>query len=384
MKKFYFILFISYIFFFLEFPVNGLSVSMSVLLIMFKSMHQSFFVMFLLLIFLNVVVFVSHLIQSLYYYSKGYGMTPVLFYPIIFMPAEKRKIKIFKNFLFTGECIYPKKLYEQMQQKYDDKIASSLCQTAHLYGFVSEIIFCGLVILLSLWKEQYLLSIGIGLIAVAFIAVAYEISYTYHGLMSRRNNMQKGNAVFYLTKQLIIYNNESHDLYYKFLKRIEEEKEGKFELFIIETIKHMYMIRCLNPDFSHGVDTDTIYSNNYFVKSMSEITLSGTGDEKLSFMKVYMCHAMICKDLSALNFVLHYLNKLHIEMDNNLLFKEDVFIWYIKIGSEYKIESQKSKLYKNKILRPNDFYSRFENYKYNYEIITEKIKYMCKEVDERC
>lgn len=380
MKKFYLILFISYIFFCMEFSVNGLNESMNAPLVFYVFFKHSLTVAFVLLIFLNVVVFISHLIQSLYYYYNGYGMTPVIFYPIIFMPSEKKKIKLFKNFLYTGECLYPKKLYEKMQENYDDKIASSLCQSAHLYGIASEIIFCGLCIFISLWKEQYLLSIGIGLTAVGFIVVAYEISYSYHGLMARRNNMKKGDAIFYLTKQLIFYNNENHDLYYKFIKRIEEEKEKKFQLFIIETIKHMYMIRCLNYDFPHGVDTDTIYNNNFFVKSVSEFTMSGIGDEKFSFMKVYMCHAMIYKDLSSLNLVLHYLNKFHIELDNNLFFKEDVFIWYIKIGSEYKIELQKSKLYKNKILRPNDFHSRFENYKYNYETITEKIKYMCKEV----
>jgi len=136
---------------------------------------------------LNVILFVSHLIQSIYYYIMGYGMSPILFYPIIILPSEKKKIRIFRNFPYMSECFYPKKLFDETKKSYDDNKVSKLCLKANLYGMVSQIIFCIICLGCSLWMKQFYVCIGIVVIAGYYIILVFVASNKYHAFMVRNH-----------------------------------------------------------------------------------------------------------------------------------------------------------------------------------------------------
>ena len=121
----------------------------------------------------------------------GYGMSPILFYPIIILPSEKKKMRIFKNFPYLSECFYPKKLFDESQKSYDDNKVSKLCLKANLYGMVSQIIFCIICMGCSLWKKQIFLCIGIGGITGYYIMLVFVAFIKYHGFMVRNHEIKK-------------------------------------------------------------------------------------------------------------------------------------------------------------------------------------------------
>lgn len=392
-KKVYYILFVSYAFFTLGFPISWFNENISISQVFIKSIIHAFSIGFVFLILCNLVIFISWLTQSLYYFSKGYGLAPVLCYPVLFTPSQKRKIRLLMNFLYIEDYIYPEKLFKETKEIYDDKKVSTLCKTAHLYGFISQILFCIIGILLSLWKTQLFIGIGIGLMAGAYTMLALHASYSHHGLLVRRNFMKQGHTVFYLTKQAVLYNNDNNSIYKVFEDKIQNEIEHMFLLWSMETVKHMHMIGCINYQFEFQFNKQDIIRHNFLLKTLDEyysveiddrkFHSMEIADEKLNFMKVYMCYGMIRKDEEALDLVLSYFDILSREEKQRSLFATKyLFSWYSRIGRRYEIEQQKSKLYKSKLLRLHSFYYKFDNYRNNYDEVTKCITDLCKEVVE--
>lgn len=395
MKKVYYILFISYAFFSLAFPSSWFNESnRDISQVFFKSMVHAFRIGLIFLFICSTVISISYFTQSLYYYSKGYGFTPILFYPILFIPSEKKKLRLSLNFLYMEDYIYPQKLFEETKDVYDEEKVSNLCKNAHLYGFISQMLLYAIGIVFSLWRGQFFLFIGISLMAVAYIMLAFNISYSHHGLLARRKFMKNGYTAFYLAKQGILYSNKMNSIYRVFEEKIQDKMEHIFLLWIMETIKHMYMIGCINNEFIFNFNKEDIIRHNLFLKTLDEyysVEIDGSkfpsmeiADEKLNFMKVYLCYGMVRKDEEALELVLKYLDMLsREEKQRSIVTSKYLFSWYVRVGRSFEIGEQKSNLYKNRVLRPHSFYCKFDNYRKNYDEITKRVTLLCKKVVER-
>jgi hypothetical protein len=375
MKRTYLLAFFAYAFAVFGSPLRRLTDNPDFVSIWLEFTLQGFGIMFICLIFYNFALFVGHLVHGLYYKFHGYGMPPILLYPILFNGNRRSEVKLFKNFLFMVEPFYPRKLYQDNEIMEDDHKLSKLCQTGHKYMLSSQILFYVILMILFLIHMKMLFVISCALMIGVFLSLALSKTNNYHGVIVRNRFMEEGFAPIYLSKQLILYSNDNHPLYLRFERLLEKDMDHNFLKFIVEIIKQMYMIKCINPNFVISPTTEQYTEENLMMEHASEVL--GVGCEKFDFMKVYLCYSMITNDIAKKNIVLYWLESIAAEFAPYSRRGVELYYWYINIGSNNYIGPQENRIYKNKILRPNGFLSKFNNYDYDYRTITEKITSMC-------
>jgi|GEM_PF-3277655 hypothetical protein len=375
MKKNYGLLFVSYFIACSAFPLTGFtSNNPSLISVMSKSCLQCFGIMILFLLFFNLGLFIGHLAQSFYYLSKGYGMSPILLYPFLFIFTEKKKIRLFKNFLYMAEPFYPHKLFQNQETTYNEAEVSELCQQGHICALLAQISFYVICMVVFLLNLKIMFAISTGIMAMVFLSLAFTNTTKYQGLMIRNKFIKKGYAPIYLCRQLILYSSNNNSLYEKFEQLLGKNESDNFQKQILEVIQYMYMMKSINSEFEISETIDKYAEDNLFVHDIYEIY--GIGAYKFDFMKVYLCYALIYDNNNKKKYVCNIMENLASQFGAYIKIKS-LFYWYINIGRNYRIEEQKNSIFKRKILIPNGFYLKFDNYDNNYKTIIKKIVNIC-------
>ena len=322
----------------------------------------------------NGILGIGHLAASIYYCLKGLGPSPVLLYPFVFGANKRKCPHLFWNFFYMGDTFYPEKLFTDTKS-YEKSVISTICQTAQWVSFYAQIVFCVLY--------GFCLLIGgyglIGLSSVFFIMIvclmANTKTDTYHGCFIRVKYMKQGYTPLYLARRVILYSKENHDFYHEFENIMLNSFHKDFEYFSLETIKHMYMTKCVNEKFSYPDKIKDIVEDSCFLKSLDEYTYRkmDIADEKFSLMKAYLCYCVLSNDTSGKNILRYYLELLSNE-ENRSFIKYDTFQWYLQVLEKGKAQEQGTTRFKNTVLRRNQFLEAFDNYKKIYMQITEKMQ----------
>lgn len=185
--------------------------------------------------------------------------------------------------------------------------------------------------------------------------------------------MRQGYTAMYLARWCILYTNENHDFYNEFEEIIVEDFQEDFRYICLETIKHMYMIKCVNDQFIYPYRISEKIPEMCFLNNIDEYSQPDIGDEKFSLMKAYLCYCVFSKNVSGKNILRYYLQKLANEEKNSLI-KLNIFQWYLQILEDGKEPKQDSVYIKNTVLRRNQFLETFSNYKNVYFQITNNMR----------
>ncbi|MGN0292022.1 MAG: hypothetical protein ACI4C5_08820 [Lachnospiraceae bacterium] len=266
------------------------------------------------------------------------------------------------------DTFYPKKIFEQKQTMFDEKEILEKCLKAQIAGFISKIVICIISGILAILNGYIYLMISFVFLLITIYLLEYTMSYFYHGLFIRKKYIQEGYGSIYLARQLIRYSNENHVIYDKFEKKVLEGVPDKMDCFCMETIKHMYMIKCINTEFKYPNMIKDLVEKKYFLCSLKEYKNMEIGEGKFNLMKAYLCYAVISKDSSAKNIISYYLEGLAKEEELNSLLKFDTVEWYLQILKEEKIIEDNNIFFKNTVLRRDKFLEKYDNYNkiYNY------------------
>ncbi len=325
------------------------------------------------------ILSLGHVVSSLYYYIKGYGMSPIFLYPIVIIPSEK-KFGIHLNFLDLFKYLYPEKIITKTKENYDTKEVVGICSNAYLYAFYSQIIGSVLWGILFLYQKQYLLMFSMLCNCIVCISFAYVKESLYRGLLVMRKDIRGGAIALYLANQAILYHSKNHWAYTE-LDNIVMQQNDWDEAQIIETIKHMYMIKCVNSEFPISKNIEEAVEKKYLLRNMNEFSDTWVGDEKYSLLKQYLYTAMICENQGDRNLAIGHLENLESESSRHPTFIPSTFSFYLEIGKENIIRQDKTKFFYNKLLRKNSYYLKFQNYKENYSYVIERVNQLCNVYD---
>lgn len=329
--------------------------------------------MLLYLLFWNAIFAFGHLVTSIYYLLNGTGLSPVLFYPFIFGADKQKPIQLFWNFFYMCESYYPSSFFSNTHN-IGIHVISDFCRNAQLVNLFAK---AGLCILCGgiFFYKGYL---GIGVTNVLFIIILFLSANiktdTYHGCFVKIRYIKQGYAELYLARWAILYSDENHMLYKRFediiMENRQEEFQKDFEYICLETIKHMYMIKCVNQQFLYPDKMKGMIEETYFLHSLSEYKRMDIGDEKFSIMKAYLCDCILNENTSGKNILRYYLDLL-VQDEKKSIVPFHTFQWYLQILDKGKLPE--SDAGKNTILRRNQFLESFPNYKKIYLEIENKM-----------
>lgn len=367
------IFFIAYIFVCIEIPFFDADIQEFSLFMIFRH-YMVIGIMFLLVC--NFIFFVFHLIQSISYKILGVGGSPVLCYPFILGANRKKPIQIFWNFFYVAECLYPKKLVIKTAQKYDESKILVICKKAQMTGLIAQICTCIITACIFIVLKKYFITTAFLILGVAFFVLAFDDTKTYQGILSMKKYMEQGYLSIYLARQVILYENGEHPVYEKFEEKISKEIPPNLLKACMETTRHMYMIKCENPNFKFlQKDIVEIVEKKFLIHNMEDFQNLEYGAEGFDLLKVYLCYAMLYNDISSYHVAVNILEQLSQNERGNSLINFDTFYWYYYMAKNYKMLKQK--FFKNRVLRPNKFFSNFENYKRNYDNISVRMNILC-------
>lgn len=329
--------------------------------------------MLLYLLVWNIIFGVGHLLSSIYYCGKGLGASPVLLYPFVFLADPKRPVQLFWNFFHMCDYYYPPQIFIN-QKNGGSNLVSKIYQDAESVNFIGELLLC--VVCSGIFFVKGYLGIGLAgvLLMVTLILLGNLKTDTYHGYFVRRRYMRQGYVAMYLARWCILYSNENHVFYKEFERIIEEDLlQEDFQYFSLETIKHMYMIRCVNHQFIYPLRITDKIPGMCFLKNIDEYSQPDIGDEKFSLMKAYLCYCVFSKSVSEKNILRYYLQQLA-NGESNSIISFNIFQWYLQMLETGKEPEQDSTFAKNTVLRRNQFLESFSNYKNVYWQITNNMK----------
>ena len=323
------------------------------------------------------IIFMSHLTSSIYYFAKGYGLAPIICYPIVIVPSERKKIGFIINHLNINKYLYPKKLLMSIKENYDEHNISKICSNAHLYSFITQIIVTIVFAIVFLLLNKYFFAVSMIFTSLVYVSLAYTYTDSFHGLMIIRKNINDGLLVVYLANQMILYTNEENKIYNLFNECLMNEKIKLESLVVIETIKYMYMIKCFKPDFYISDFIEKITKDTLLIKSSLEIISNAiVGDEKLSLLKTYMYNAIINNDIGSRNIAVQYFEIMDKEASLAIVFKS-AMKFYLDIGKSNIILKNQKNIIKYKLLRHNGLLNKFDNYYNDYQKIIEIMYNIC-------
>lgn len=334
-------------------------------------------VVFLLLC--NLMFFAAHLVQSISYGFMGMGLSPVLCYPFVLGADRKHPIQIFSYFFYMAEYFYPRKLFTKTAQEYEDTKVSRICKTAQMNGLIAQIGICIATAVFLVVSQKYFFALAFLVLGLAFLLLAHVDTKTYQGVFALRKYIEKGYLPVYLARQFILYENEEHPVYEKFEAKILQGIPSNLLKNCMETVRHMYMIKCENPDFGF-LDKEVVerIEEDFLIHSMKDFQNLECGAEGFDLLKAYLCYAMLNEDSASCRMAVSILERLSQEERQNTWIHADTFYWYYYMAKNCKMLEQKEMLHKNKVLRPNYFFSKFENYKRNYDKISRRMEVLCK------
>ena len=334
-----------------------------------------FVIMFVYLLMWICIFGIGHLATSIFYCVNGLGPSPILLYPFVFGANKNKQCQLFWNFFCIGEIFYPKKLYIDAKNYNKEKI-SKICWNAQLISFFAEVFAC-------LIYGGILVCLGYGWIGVSSILIIVTLylianlkTDAYHGCFVKARYIKQGYAGLYLARHVILYSNENHVFYDEFEKIILNDYQEDFQFICFETLKHMYMIKCINDQFQYPDKTKDLVVEKGFLKSMDEYNRMDIADEQFSLMKAYLCYSVIRDDVSAKNILRYYLEALVNEENRgvSLVKFDSTFGWYLRTLNNGRAQEQNTAYYKNTVLRRNQFLEAFPNYKKIYIQITKEMQ----------
>lgn len=331
----------------------------------------------LFLLICNFLLFIFHLVQSISYSIMGMGSGPVLCYPFVFGANRKKPVQIFINFFYMADCFYPQKLFEKTKKDYNESEISKICQRAQRNGLVGQIVVCLTSSFLLAAEGKYFAALAFVGLGIAFFLLAFVDTESYQGIISMRKYMENGYLSIYLARQIILYENENHSIYEKFEKKVLKEIPNSLLKTCIETARYMYMIKCENPNFKFPQKIEHIIEKKFLIRSIEEFQNMECASEGFDLLKSYLCYAMLNNDTKAYNIAMNKLEKLSREESRHAVIFSDTYYWYFSMGRDYKMPEQKGKIFKNKVLRPNEFFSKFKNYRENYDNISKRMEILC-------
>lgn len=367
------IFFASYIFMCIGIPFSDVSIQNFSLLMIFKH-YMVIGIVFLLIC--NFIFLVFHLVQSINYKIMGFGSSPILCYPFIFGANRKKPIQIFWNFFYMAEVLYPKKLVIKTAQEYDESKISEISKKAQMSGLIAQICTCVITFCILAAMKKNFIALAFFVLGMAFLVLAFNDTETYQGIVTIRKYVEKGYLSIYLARQVILYENGEHAVYEKFEDKISKEIPPNLLKTCMETTRHMYMIKCENPDFRFLQENIVeIVEKKFLIHNMEDFQNLEYSAEGFDLLKVYLCYAILNNETSSYRVALHILEKLSEKERRNTLIHFDTFYWYYYMAKNYKMLKQK--FFKNKVLRPNNFFINFENYKRNYDNISLRMNILC-------
>lgn len=314
-------------------------------------------------IFIGVLLFVfaiSNLIKSIYFKLKGYSLFPLVCFPFCFI-RENNKIRMRFSLNFTN--IFRDLLPYDLIDNYDEKCSENIL--LNMYKFSLKIrVFTRIILALIFIIPVLLLKKCIWILFIlSLIVFLFEISFMqtkeYHGELTKIKYINKGFGFIYLAKELCIYTCDNHRIYEEFENKLTLLNGEVFNAFIINTLKHMYVAKCVNKDFIITSET-----NNYLKKliNFKQIKLN-LFDESWHLLKMYMYYSLLYKNENELEYALDEITKLMHKLGAIYPKFYEFFTWYINIGESYKNPLVNFNINKGKITTNDRFCSVSLNYK---------------------
>lgn len=270
----------------------------------------SFKVLFIFGMYVCVLFETAQVGRSFYYGICGYGFSPVVIFPFILGADKQKRPALFINIFKQAECYYPKKVFERFEGLEEEFV--KVCKREQIVTVAVQIIVCiAAGIIGSLLNHSIWIMAASLFLTVAFFCIAKIDSDTYHGALTVRKYISQGYLVFYLASQGILYTNENHIIYQRFEEKFLEGFPDTFHIKVMETIKHMYMIGCVNSEYCYPskevekkMEWELIIKNNEAYKKMS------VRETKCDLLKSYSCYGIVRNNLGNYNMAVHGLEKL--------------------------------------------------------------------------
>ena len=281
---------------------------------------------------------ISSLVKMGYCKYKGYQVFPLVLYPFCFIKVNgKIKVRWTNNYVSPFRDLYPYDFYERYKDSYDDKAATEFGVMFLKIRAYARLIVPGILFVIYLVNGRYDRVFWVITFAAFLFALGFIKEEKYHGEFIQCKNMRKGDTILYLAKELPIYAEEYSDIYRRFEKRLQEGHLEEYRNYINATLFHMYVCKCINPDFEISETTDTYMKENVLKKDKIRF---GMFENSWELVKAYVFCNRINNNQQNLEYVISELRFL--KQDFGSVFNKfyGLIEWYIQIASgEYRYQS---------------------------------------------
>lgn len=236
-----------------------------------------------------------------------------------------------------------------------------------LIGLIGQIIYGTVGIIICLMLSKYAFAISLLFLITWCLFLAKTDSKEYQGVLARKKYYKDGTWIVYLARQAILYDMKDTNIYENFEKQLLNGLPENMLKICIETVKHMYMEKCIDKNFGFPNKIQEMIEDEFLLSSLEQFRDMEIGDEKFSLLKVYICNALINSDINARKLAIIYLEALTHEEMNYSMYSFKTFEWYLYFAYNGKCFNNS-----NQILRPNRFFEKFEAYRIIYKKILDK------------
>lgn len=320
--------------------------------------------------FVVIDIAISCLCKQLYCKYKGYQVFPLVLYPFCFIKVNgKIKVRWTNNYVSPFRDLYPYDFYERYKDSYDDKAATEFGVMFLKIRAYARLIVPGILFVIYLINGRYDRVFWVITFAAFLFALGFIKEEKYHGEFIQCKNMRKGDTILYLAKELPIYAEEYSDIYRRFEKRLQEGHLEEYRNYINATLFHMYVCKCINPDFEISETTDTYMKENVLKKDKIRF---GMFENSWELVKAYVFCNRINNNQQNLEYVISELRFL--KQDFGSVFNKfyGLIEWYIQIASgEYRYQSDFN--YHKYLYVSDRFYDLAPEHEKNLKRIEEKI-----------
>lgn len=332
--------------------------------------------MFLFCIFVDGLFGAGHLMQSIFYKVKGYGFSPILLYPIVIGADPKRPIQLFGNFYYLADVFFPKKMIAEAGNEYHSEKLSAICNHAQISSLVLQMVVIIAAALMSFVSRRYFLGISFLLIGCGFLVLACTDTSSFQGIWTRKKYIEQGYLAVYMAKQVILYDDSDSGIYDEFENRVILGIPENLRLTCVAAVKHVYMLKSITPGFKYPRKINQYVEERFLPQHLDEYSDIELGDEKFSLLKSCLCYALLNDDENMREQVIKRLFALRREEMRSFI-RFDTAEWYLNVIQNYEIQKNGNFLTQNKLLRPNQLYHCFPNYRRIEEMIIERVEGMC-------
>lgn len=327
---------------------------------------------FLFLIGILLIIFgISNLIKSIYFKIKGYSLFPLVCYPLCFIrESNKIKIRFSLNFTNIFRDLLPYDLIDNYDEQCSENILLNMYKSSLKIRVFSRIVLALFLIIPIILFNYYIWILFVISLIIFLFQISFMQTKEYHGELTKIKYINNDFGIIYLAKELCIYTCHNHRIYRDFEIKHSSLNEKIFNSFIVNTLKHMYVSKCVNKNFIILNET-----NDYLKKLINfEQIKFNLFDESWYLLKMYMYYSLIYKNENELEYTLNEMTKLMHKLGTIYPKFDEFFSWYINIGESYKKPLMHFNINKENITTNDRFCSVSLQYKKCLKEISDLIK----------